>query len=118
MPEPHSQLIARLRRSSDPIKVTDLDLLAPHRQMIEVLTDVNNIALDILADNIVRQAPTKIQTVSLANPILHMVNAFRYGILGISDIHIGTAIGFMLLATAALYGFCIHLLKSGRGLRQ
>lgn len=58
------------------------------------------------------------QTVSLANPILHMVNAFRYGILGISDIHIGTAIGFMLLATAALYGFCIHLLKSGRGLRQ
>jgi len=58
------------------------------------------------------------QTVSLANPILHMVNAFRYVILGISDIHIGTAIGFMLLATAALYGFCIHLLKSGRGLRQ
>ena len=58
------------------------------------------------------------QTVSLANPILHMVNAFRYGILGVSDIHIGTAIGFMLLATAVLYLFCIHLLKSGRGLRQ
>ena len=58
------------------------------------------------------------QTVSLANPILHMVNAFRYGILGVSDIHIGTAIGFMLLATAVLYLFCIHLLTSGRGLRQ
>ncbi|KHL70175.1 MULTISPECIES: ABC transporter permease [Pseudomonas] len=58
------------------------------------------------------------QSVSLANPILHMVNAFRYGILGVSDIHIGTAIGFMLLATAVLYLFCIHLLKSGRGLRQ
>ncbi|MDF5806742.1 ABC transporter permease [Pseudomonas aeruginosa] len=36
------------------------------------------------------------QTVSLANPILHMVNAFRYGILGVSDIRIGVAIGFML----------------------
>ena len=58
------------------------------------------------------------QSVSLANPILHMVNAFRYGILGVSDIHIGTAIGFMVLATAVLYLFCIHLLKSGRGLRQ
>jgi ABC-2 type transport system permease protein len=58
------------------------------------------------------------QTVSLANPILHMVNAFRYGILGVSDIHIGTAIGFMLVAAALLYLFCVHLLVSGRGMRQ
>ena len=29
------------------------------------------------------------QTLSLANPVLHMVNAFRYGILGVSDIRIG-----------------------------
>jgi len=58
------------------------------------------------------------QTVSLANPILHMVNAFRYGILGVSDIHIGVAIGFMLLAVLLLYGFALRLLKTGRGLRQ
>ena len=58
------------------------------------------------------------QTVSLGNPILHMVNAFRYGILGVSDINIGTAIAFMLVAAAVLYMFCIHLLNSGRGLRQ
>ena len=58
------------------------------------------------------------QTVSLGNPILHMVNAFRYGILGVSDIRIGVAIGFMLLATAALYILCIRLLVSGRGMRQ
>ena len=31
------------------------------------------------------------QTVSLANPVLHMVNAFRYGILGVSDIKISVA---------------------------
>lgn len=58
------------------------------------------------------------QAVSLGNPILHMVNAFRYGILGVSDIRIGVAIGFMLLATAVLYLLCIRLLTSGRGMRQ
>jgi len=58
------------------------------------------------------------QKVSLANPILHMVNAFRYGILGVSDISIGVAIGFMLIAALLLYIICIHLLISGRGMRQ
>tara|TARA_R100001244_G_scaffold43936_9_gene39409 strand:- start:27257 stop:28051 length:795 start_codon:yes stop_codon:yes gene_type:complete len=58
------------------------------------------------------------QTVSMANPVLHMVNAFRYGILGVSDIRIGIAIGFMLVATALLYTVCIRLLASGRGMRQ
>ncbi|WPC07161.1 ABC transporter permease [Pseudomonas benzenivorans] len=58
------------------------------------------------------------QTVSLANPILHMVNAFRYGILGVSDIRIGVAIGFMVLATALLYFVCLRLLIGGRGMRQ
>ena len=58
------------------------------------------------------------QTVSLANPILHMVNAFRYGILGVSDINIGIAIGLMTLTTVILYIACIRLLVSGRGMRQ
>ena len=57
------------------------------------------------------------QTVSLANPVLHMVNSFRYGILGVSDISIGTAITFMLVATAVLYLLCVRLLVSGRGMR-
>ena len=58
------------------------------------------------------------QKLSLANPILHMVNSFRYGILGVSDINIWTAISLMLLTTAVLYLWCIRLLKSGRGMRQ
>ena len=58
------------------------------------------------------------QTISMANPILHMVNAFRYGILGVSDIHIGVAIGLMLLGSALLYVLCVRLLISGRGMRQ
>ncbi|TBU95544.1 ABC transporter permease [Stutzerimonas kirkiae] len=58
------------------------------------------------------------QSLSLANPILHMVNAFRYGILGVSDIHIGTAITFMLAAVLVLYLVTVGLLKRGRGMRQ
>lgn len=58
------------------------------------------------------------QTISLANPVLHMVNSFRYGILGVSDIPIGTAVTFMLVATVVLYVFCARLLVSGRGMRS
>lgn len=58
------------------------------------------------------------QKVSLANPILHMVNAFRYGILGVSDISIGIALSFMVAAAAVLYSVCIHFLKTGRGMRH
>ena len=58
------------------------------------------------------------QTVSLANPVLHMVNAFRYGILGVSDISIGVAVAFMLVATVVLYFACVTLLVSGRGMRS
>ena len=57
------------------------------------------------------------KTLSLANPILHMVNAFRYGILGVSDINISTAIALMLLTTLVLYTICVRLLISGRGMR-
>ncbi len=58
------------------------------------------------------------QSVSMANPVLHMVNAFRYGILGVSDIRISVAVTFMLIATAVLYLLCVRLLVSGRGMRQ
>ncbi|SDH47406.1 ABC transporter permease [Pseudomonas panipatensis] len=66
----------------------------------------------------IHMLPAFWQTVSLANPILHMVNAFRYGILGVSDIQIGVAVAFMLVATVLLYIVCIRLLVSGRGMRQ
>jgi ABC-2 type transport system permease protein len=46
-----------------------------------------------------------------------MVNAFRYGILGVSDIKISSALTFMLVATVVLYFGCVRLLVSGRGMR-
>lgn len=47
--------------------------------------------------------PSFWQKVSLLNPILYMVNGFRHGILGVSDVPIGTA--FFMLAIFVLGGF-------------
>ncbi len=58
------------------------------------------------------------QKVSLANPILYMVNAFRYGILGTSDIGIGTAYGILLVFVAGLFLACLMLLNRGVGIRE
>ncbi|WP_408003606.1 ABC transporter permease [Pseudomonas saliphila] len=58
------------------------------------------------------------QKVSLINPILHMVNAFRYGILGVSDIHIGVALTLMVGFVIVMYCFSYWLLKRGIGMRQ
>ena len=57
------------------------------------------------------------QHASLANPILYMVNAFRYGFLGVSDISLALSytisIGFIII----LYAFSLYLLHKGHGIR-
>ena len=57
------------------------------------------------------------QKVALANPILYMVNAFRYGMLGSSDIPIGVAYAIMLAFAVMLFVAILALLKHGRGVR-
>ena len=52
------------------------------------------------------------------NPILYMVNAFRYGLLGVSDIHVGFALAMIVLFIAAAWAYCMYLLESGKRLRQ
>jgi ABC-2 type transport system permease protein len=58
------------------------------------------------------------QKVSLANPILYMVNAFRYGILGTSDISIGVAYAILLIFVIGLFSACLYLLNRGVGIRE
>jgi len=58
------------------------------------------------------------QAISRANPILYMVNAFRFGVLGISDVRIGVALLVMLAFVAALSIVALQLLKRGVGLRS
>jgi ABC-2 type transport system permease protein len=58
------------------------------------------------------------QTVSLGNPILYMVNSFRYGFRGISDIDLFTAILVILFFIALLFTVSLILLARGTGIRQ
>ena len=57
-------------------------------------------------------------SVSLFNPILYMVNAFRYGFLGVSDINLLYSYLIITISIACLFGFSLHLLNSGRGIRS
>lgn len=57
------------------------------------------------------------QHISRLNPILHMVNAFRYGILGVTDINITYAILGLLFGVIVLFVVGLHLLKTGKRLR-
>ena len=65
----------------------------------------------------VKMLPEFWQTVSHLNPILYMVNAFRYGILGVSDINIWIAFGMLAGFTVLLMSWALYLLNRGIGLR-
>ena len=56
--------------------------------------------------------------VSLANPILYMVNGFRYGILGVSDVSLGVSYFMLTLFMLGGFGFAMYLLTRGEKLRS
>ncbi len=65
----------------------------------------------------IKQLPPIWQKISLLNPVLNIVDTFRYGILGVSDVNIYD--GFLLtgLLLIILFVWCLFLLKKGVGLR-
>jgi ABC-2 type transport system permease protein len=58
------------------------------------------------------------QNISLFNPILYMVNAFRYGVLGSSDIDITYAYMVVGIFIIILFSISLLLLKKGTGIRE
>lgn len=58
------------------------------------------------------------QNVSLINPIVYMVNAFRYGILGHSDVNVWLSLGMISVFCVVLYAYAYHLLRRGTGMRE
>jgi ABC-2 type transport system permease protein len=58
------------------------------------------------------------RNVSSLNPILYMVNAFRYGMLGVSDVNIVHAYAIIILFVLILGSVCLFLLHRGIGLRS
>ena len=62
--------------------------------------------------------PEMAQKFSLFNPILYMVNAFRYGMLGVSDIDIGLAYAIIIAFLFGLFALCMFLMSRGVGIRE
>jgi ABC-2 type transport system permease protein len=62
--------------------------------------------------------PEWARTVSYLNPILYMVNAFRYGFLGVSDVHVGGAITLMAAAALVMFAAAVVLMNRGAGIRE
>ncbi|HCY13358.1 MAG TPA: ABC transporter permease [Gammaproteobacteria bacterium] len=58
------------------------------------------------------------QGVSMANPILYMINAFRFGFLGISDINIAFSYAIIIVFILLLFALSLRLLHRGYGIRQ
>lgn len=58
------------------------------------------------------------RTVSMLNPIVYMVNGFRYGILGVSDVNVAASLVTIALMTLALFCYAWWLLHRGVGIRQ
>lgn len=58
------------------------------------------------------------QDVALFNPILYMINAFRFGLLGVSDIPVTSAFAIIFIFIAVLFTVSLYLLKKGVGIRH
>ncbi len=58
------------------------------------------------------------QNVSLANPILYVINIARYGMLGASDVGIGISFTVIFIAMLAMFILCLVLLERGYGIRE
>jgi ABC-2 type transport system permease protein len=66
----------------------------------------------------VSMLPPWAQALSHANPILHMVNAFRFGFLGTSDVSVPAAFAIMTALAVALFAVAMTLMNRGVGIRD
>jgi ABC-2 type transport system permease protein len=66
----------------------------------------------------VKLLPGWAEAATHANPIFYMVNAFRYGLLGSSDVPVWVAYALMLGFVAVLSALALWLLRRGVGLRS
>ena len=66
----------------------------------------------------VKLLPDWAEAATHANPIFYMVNAFRYGLLGVSDVSMWTAYALMLGFVGGLGALALWLLKRGTGMRS
>lgn len=65
----------------------------------------------------IRMLPSPWEQISLANPIVYMVNGLRFGMTGVSDVPVLPGFGIVLLSVLAGMAVTLRLLSSGRGLK-
>lgn len=58
------------------------------------------------------------KTLTHFNPIFYLINGFRYGFLGITDVSISLSIAVLVSLTMILVGINWYMIKKGLGLRQ
>jgi len=58
------------------------------------------------------------QLISKANPILYMINGFRFGFLGVSDVNVFLGLGISIFFVITLFFVNLYLLKKGIGLKE
>ena len=66
----------------------------------------------------VDQLPPFFRTLSLFNPILYMVNAFRYGFLGITDVPLALSFAVMGGLVVIFFFLTLYLFLRGSGLKK
>lgn len=66
----------------------------------------------------IKQLPPTWQTISRINPVLNIVDTFRYGMLGISDINIIFGLVLVSVLFVMLFAWSLFLLQKGAGLRS
>lgn len=68
--------------------------------------------------NPVSSLPDWAQKLSVANPMFYMVNAFRYGFLGVADVSVGVSMLVLSTFAIGLAAVGAKLMTSGFGVRQ
>jgi ABC-2 type transport system permease protein len=66
----------------------------------------------------IQMLPPFWQTVAKFNPILYMVDGFRYGFLGVSDVPLVYSILIVTVLTVVFFILCVRLFKGGYNLRS
>lgn len=58
------------------------------------------------------------QKISLLNPIIYMVNAFRAGMMGYSEVNLSLSLAFILVMNVLAVCYALYLLNTGKGIRS
>ncbi|TSC79806.1 MAG: antibiotic transport system permease protein [Parcubacteria group bacterium Gr01-1014_29] len=66
----------------------------------------------------VHDLPAWWQNITYANPLFYLINGFRYGFLGITDVSLVTSIGILVSMVVILVATNWYFIRTGLGLKQ